>query len=89
MKEELIDESELGTSPSPTHMSSGNTFDNPVYDEIKIDLGSEMVKGPPLEDVPPPAPAEMNVYEDNSILSPPANDEDEKRAPKLNEYERL
>ena len=82
MKEELIDEPESNVGEN-----INQPFDNPVYaaaDEVKVDLGSEMGKTP-LEDVPGGTPATLTTYEDNPVLYPP----DEKRAPKLNEYERL
>ena len=93
MKEELIDEPELGKSSSPSDnigQEINKPFDNPVFadDEIKVDLGSESFGKAPLEDVPADRPAEMNVYEDNPILYPP-DDEDGKHVPKLNQYERL
>lgn len=89
MKEELIDDSELGTSSSPAHLTTNpNVFDNPIYDdEVKVDLGSEMVKMPQVDDVPTAAPVEGVMY-DSPILYPP-DDVDEKKPPKLNEYERL
>ncbi len=86
-KDELIDESELGSS-SPTHTTNENTFDNPVYDEIKVDLGSEMAKTELNADVPTDAPAVLDVCVKNPILYPP-DDPDEKKVPKLNEYEHL
>ena len=84
-KDELLEE---GDAPDSTTPAPDNLYDNPVYDgdPVKVDLSMEKVGDIPEGTAAVPG---MTTYEADPPLYADLEADDEKRTPKLNQYERF